>query len=91
MSKREFKDVQSAREYLNKLNSKIAEYNDLEFNLNEQLTKQNNSIKSLKNMQQSLKRENFSLWENQSRIDQQVQDLEDTETTIDDIIGGIDL
>lgn len=90
MSKK-FNDVESAREYLNKLNSKIAEYNDLEFNLNEQLTKQNNSIKSLKNMQQSLKRENFSLWENQSRIDQQVQDLEEEELTTEDIIGRIDL
>ena len=87
MSKK-FNDVESARQYLNKLNSKVAEYSDLEGYLEEQLTKQNNSIKSLKNMQQSIKRENFSLWENQSRIDQQVQDLEETETTIDDIING---
>lgn len=90
MSKK-FNDINQAREYLNKLNSKIAEYNDLEFNLNETLQKQNTSIKSLKNIQQSLKRENFSLWENQTQIEKEVTPLEDKETTIDDIIGGIDI
>ena len=88
MSK-QFNDIESAKAYLEKLQNKINEYNDLEYNLNEQLSKQNVDIKALKNLQSDLKRSNYELWQNQNVMNTEIAEIEEHEVTIDDIVGGI--
>ena len=89
MSKKNFNDITEAQEYLEKLQAKVAEYNDLQYNLGQEMEKEKTSIMALKNLQSELRKSNFELWQNQAEIDKQVQDVEETEPSIDDIIGGI--
>ena len=89
MSKKTFNDITEAQEYLEKLQAKVAEYNDLQYNLGQEMEKEKTSIMALKNLQSELRKSNFELWQNQAEIDKQVQDVEENEPSIDDIIGGI--
>ena len=88
MSK-QFNDIAEAKEYLEKLQAKVSEYNDLQYNLGQEMEKEKTSIMALKNLQSELRRSNYELWQNQSEIDKQVQDVEENEATIDDLINGI--
>ena len=88
MSK-QFNDIAEAKEYLEKLQAKVSEYNDLQYNLGQEMEKEKTSIMALKNLQSELRKSNYELWCNQTEIDKQVQDVEENETTIDDLINGI--
>ena len=88
MSK-QFNDISEAKEYLEKLQAKVSEYNDLQYNLGQEMEKEKTSIMALKNLQSELRKSNYELWCNQTEIDKQVQDVEENETTIDDLINGI--
>ena len=88
MSK-QFNDISEAKEYLGKLQSKVSEYNDLQYNLGQEMEKEKTSIMALKNLQSQLRRSNYELWQNQSEIDREIQDVEDSEPTISVILGGI--
>ena len=88
MSK-QFNDISEAKEYLEKLQAKVSEYNDLQYNLGQEMEKEKTSIMALKNLQSQLRRSNYELWQNQNEIDKQVQDVEENEATIDDLINGI--
>ena len=88
MSKKSFNDITEAKQYLEKLQAKVAEYNDLQYNLGQEMEKEKTSIMALKNLQSELRKSNYDLWVNQAEIDKQVQDVEE-EVTIDSIIGGI--
>ena len=88
MSK-QFDNIESAKEYLEKLQSKVKEYDDLQYNLGQEMEKEKTSIMALKNLQSELRKSNYELWCNQTEIDKQVQDVEENEATIDDLINGI--
>ena len=88
MSK-QFNDITEAKEYLEKLQTKVSEYNDLQYNLVQEMEKEKTSIMALKNLQSELRRSNYELWCNQSEINKQVQDVEENEATINDLINGI--
>ena len=88
MSK-QFDNIESAKEYLEKLESKVKEYDDLQYNLGQEMEKEKTSIMALKNLQSELRKSNYELWCNQTEIDKQVQDAEENEATIDDLINGI--
>lgn len=89
MSKKSFNDITEAQEYLEKLQAKVAEYNDLQYNLGQEMEKEKTSIMALKNLQSELRKSNYDLWVNQAEIDKQVQDVEENEVTINDLINGI--
>ena len=88
-NEKRFNDIETAKSYLEKLQSKISEYNDLQYNLGQEMEKEKTSIMALKNLQSELRKSNYELWCNQTEIDKQVQDVEDNEVTIDDLINGI--
>ena len=88
MSK-QFDNIESAKEYLEKLQSKVKEYDDLQYNLGQEVEKEKTSIMALKNLQSELRKSNYELWCNQTEIDKQVQDVEENEATIDDLINDI--
>lgn len=88
MSK-QFDNIESAKEYLEKLQAKAKEYDDLQYNLGQEMEKEKTSIMSLKNLQSELRKSNYELWQNQTEIDKEVQDIEENEVTINDLINGI--
>ena len=47
MSKKNFNDIAEAKEYLEKLQAKVAEYNDLQYNLGQEMEKEKTSIMAL--------------------------------------------
>ena len=89
MSKKNFNDITEAQEYLEKLQAKVAEYNDLQYNLGQELEKEKTSNMALKNLQSELRKSNYELWVNQAEIDKQVQDIEEQEVTISTILNDI--
>ena len=88
MSK-QFDNIESAKEYLEKLQAKVTEYNDLQYNLGQEMEKEKTSIMARKNLQSELRKSNYELWCNQTEIDKQVQDVEENEPTIDSLINDI--
>lgn len=88
MSK-QFNDIAEAKEYLEKLQAKVSEYNDLQYNLGQEMEKEKTSIMALKNLQSELRKSNYELWQNQSEIDKEIQDVEENEVTINDLINNI--
>ena len=88
-NEKRFNDIESAKSYLEKLQSKISEYNDLQYNLDQEMEKEKTSIMALKNLQSELRKSNYELWQNQTEIDKQVQDVEENEVTINDLINNI--
>ena len=89
MSKKTFNDITEAQEYLEKLQAKVAEYNDLQYNLGQEMEKEKTSIMALKNLQSELRKSNYDLWVNQAEIDKQVEDIEEQEVSINDLINDI--
>ena len=89
MSKKNFSSTEEAQAYLEKLQAKVSEYNDLQYNLGQEYEKEKTSIMALKNLQGQLRLANYELWQQQSQVDKEVEELQDNEPTIDDIIGGI--
>ena len=89
MSKKNFSSTEEAQAYLEKLQAKVSEYNDLQYNLGQEYEKEKTSIMALKNLQGQLRLDNYELWQQQSQVDKEVEELQDNEPTIDDIIGGI--
>ena len=89
MSKKNFSSTEEAQAYLEKLQAKVSEYNDLQYFLGQEYEKEKTSIMALKNLQGQLRLDNYELWQQQSQVDKEVEELQDNEPTIDDIIGGI--
>ena len=89
MSKKNFSSTEEAQAYLEKLQAKVSEYNDLQYNLGQEMEKEKASIMALKNLQGQLRLANYELWQQQSQVDREVEELQDTEATINDLINGI--
>lgn len=86
---KEIKDIESGRERLAQLQAIISQYNDLEFNLQEKLNKQESEIKGLQSIQGQLRKANFRLFESQENIDTQIADIDEKDISISDILGKI--
>ena len=89
MSKKNFSSTEEAQAYLEKLQAKVSEYNDLQYNLGQEMEKEKASIMALKNLQGQLRLANYELWQQQSQVDREVEELQDNEATINDLINGI--
>lgn len=90
MSKK-FESVQQAEEYLSKVENSLKEIEDLMFNVNADIDKSKAEIKSLEQLGQSIKEQNYELWSNQVVKQQEIEEVQMNEPTIDDIIKGVDL
>ena len=89
MSKKNFSSTEEAQAYLEKLQAKISEYNDLQYNLGKEYEKEKTNIMALKNLQGQLRLANYELWQNQNVMNTEISEIEEHEPTINDIIGGI--
>ena len=91
MSKK-FNTVEEMQGYIAKLESKLSEYEDEQFNLQKSIDGCKSEINSIQLMQKTMKDDNFSKWQQIPNLDRQIEDVEkETQVTIDTIIGGIDI
>ena len=86
-----FNSVEEAKKFLSDIENNLKQFEDEYYNLNEEINKAKQEIKSIDNLCQDLKQSNYQLW-SQSTIQQQaIEEIEENQPTIDDIIGGIDI
>ena len=86
-----FESVEDAKKFLNEIENNYKSFTDEAYNLQEEINKGKQEIQAIENLCQDLKASNYNLW-SQSTIQQQaVEEIEESQPTIDDIIGGIDI
>ena len=86
-----FESVEAAQKFLSDIENNLKQFEDEAYNLNEEINKGKQEIKAVENLCQDLKKSNYSLW-SQSTIQQQaVEEIEESQPTIDDIIKGVDI
>ena len=86
-----FKSVEDAKKFLNDIENNLKQFEDEYYNLNEEINKGKQEIKSIENLCQDLKASNYNLW-SQSTIQQQaVEEIEENQPDITTIIEGIDI
>ena len=86
-----FESVEAAQKFLSDIENNLKQFEDEYYNLNEEINKGKQEIQAIENLCQDLKASNYNLW-SQSTIQQQaVEEIEESQPTIEDIIGGIDI
>ena len=86
-----FESVEDAKKFLNEIENNLKQFEDEYYNLNEEINKGKQEIQSIENLSSELRKSNYELW-SQSTIQQQaVEEIEESQPTISDIIGGIDI
>ena len=86
-----FESVEDAKKFLNEIENNLKQFEDEAYNLQEMINRGKQEIQSIDSLANDMKRQNFELW-SQSTIQQQaVEEIEESQPTIDDIIGGIDI
>ena len=86
-----FENVEQAQKFLSDLENNLKQFEDEYYNLNEEINKGKQEIQAIENLCQDLKASNYQLWSQSTIIQNEVQEIEESQPTIDDIIGGIDI
>ena len=86
-----YSSVDEAQKVLSDLENNLKQFEDESYNLNEEINKGKQEIKSIENLCEDLRASNYNLWTQSTVMQNEVQEIEENEPTIDDIIGGIDL
>ena len=86
-----FNSIEDAQKFLSDIENNIKQFEDEYYNLNEEINKGKQEIKAIENLCQDLKKSNYSLWSQSTIQEKEVQEIEESQPTIDDIIGGIDI
>ena len=84
-----FENIEQAQKFLNDLENNLKQFEDEHYNLTEEINKGKQEIKAMENLCNELKQNNYTLWTQSEYINQEVQEIEESQPTIDDIIGGI--
>ena len=90
MSKK-FNTVEEIQDYISKLENNLSSYEDEYFNLQKSIDGRKSEINSIQLLQQNMKDDNFSKWQQIPNLDKQIEDVEANEPSLDEIIrnGGI--
>ena len=86
-----YSSVDEAQKALADLENNLKQFEDESYNLNEEINKGKAEIKSIENLCNDLRANNYQLWSQSTVMQNEVQEIEENEPTIEDIIGGIDL
>ena len=86
-----FESVEDAQKFLSDIENNLKQFEDEYYNLNEEINKGKQEIQAIDNLCQDLKQSNYNLWSQSTIQEQQVQEIEESQPTISDIIGGIDI
>ena len=86
-----FESVEAAQKFLSDIENNLKQFEDEYYNLNEEINKGKQEIQAIENLCQDLKASNYNLWSQSTMQEQQVEEIEESQPTIDDIIGGIDI
>ena len=83
-----YNSIEDAQKALAEYEKNLKEFQDEEYNLNEEINKGKQEIKSIENLCEDLKANNYSLWSQSTIMQNEVQEVEESQPTIEDIING---
>ena len=86
-----YSSVDEAQKALAELENNLKQFEDECYNLNEEINKGKQEINSINNLCEDLKASNYQLWSQSTIMQSEVEEIEESQPTIEDIIGGIDL
>ena len=86
-----FNSVEEAKKFLSDIENNLKQFEDEAYNLNEEINKSKQEIQAIDNLCQDLKASNYNLWSQSTIQNQAVEEIEESQPTISDIIGGIDI
>ena len=86
-----YSSIEDAQKALADLEKNLKEFQDEEYNLNEEINKGKQEINSINNLCEDLRASNYQLWSQSTIMQNEVQEIEESQPSIEDIIGGIDL
>ena len=84
-----FESEEKAKEYIEKLEQSLKQYDDEIYNVSESINEAKNNIKSIGLLQEQQKQLNHEKWVQLPMLDKQLEDPEPEETTIESILGDI--
>ena len=84
-----FESEEKAKEYIEKLEQSLKQYDDEIYNVSESINEAKNNIKSIGLLQEQQKQMNHEKWVQLPMLDSQLADPEPEETTIESILGDI--
>lgn len=84
-----FNSIEDAQKFLSDLENNLKQFEDEGYNLNEEINKGKQEIKSIENLCEDLRSSNYNLWSQSTVMQNEVKEIEENESTIEDIIGGI--
>ena len=83
-----YSSIEDAQKALADLENNLKQFEDEAYNLNEEINKGTQEIKSIENLCNDLKASNYTLWSQSTIQEQQVEEIEANEPSIDDLING---
>ena len=83
----EFNSVEEAKEYLNKVNEQLKYYDDMEFNLNQDLQRIKSTINTVKDLQSEMRKSNYEFYQEMGQYNEPKP--EEKDVAIDDIMDKI--
>ena len=86
-----YENIEQAQKALAEYEKNLKEFEDEAYCLNEEINKGKAEIKSIENLCEDMKSANYQLWSQSTVMQSEVQEIEESQPTIEDIIGGIDI
>ena len=83
-----YSSIEDAQKALAEYEKNLKEFQDEEYNLNEEINKGKAEIKSIENLCEDLRSNNYQLWSQSTIMQNEVEEIEESQPTIDDIING---
>ena len=83
----DFKSVEEAKEYLNKVNEQLKYYDDEEYNLSQDIERLKSTINTVKDLQSEMRKSNYDYYQQMGQYNEPKP--EEKDVTIDDIMGKI--
>ena len=84
-----FESEEKAKEYIEKLEQSLKQYDDEIYNVSESINEAKNNIKSIGLLQDKQKQMNHEKWLELPMLESRIDDPEPKETTIESILGDI--
>ena len=84
-----YSSIEDAQKALAEYEKNLKAFEDEAYNLTEEINKGKQEINSINNLCEDLKASNYSLWSQSTVMQNEVQEIEETELTINDLINDI--
>ena len=84
-----FNSIEDAQKFLSDLQTNLKEFEDEGYYIKEEINKARQDIKAVENLCEDMKRENYNLWSQSAIMQNEVEEIEESQPTIDDLINDI--